>query len=490
MSNLKKGSIMKKDDVIIIGNSVIALSIAYVLIQQDKNIKLRIIGPFENIGSASYAAGAMINCFAEITHKTLQSEPGKEKFALAYKALKRWDSWVEELNTNIEDKHKKLELTKGTYVLLNSESGELDSYNYNAMMMALSDYNEPYEEVKEIRDIPGINPIPNLRPLHAIYLPNEHSIDSNFYLQQLTAILLKNKNITFTNGVVKKIITEANSIESVLLANGEKLSAAKYILANGAYAQNIIDQMPELEATMPKIIAGLGISMLLEQDKNNPIKHVLRTPNRSGACGLHALPRKDSLYIGATNNAYMVPSEKLKAGLTKFLLNCAIEQLNQNLYSSNIEGYHVGNRPVSFDGFPMIGKTAINDLWIVNGTYRDGFHQSPIIAEMIAKDIIHNEEYRGIFAPQRKLLRSMTKQESLDEFMLHHTAAIFEHSTKLPGIMTVQEFEKMVRVKMNMIYDKLDIDYGLIPEILFMIDFESNQDKLIQEIKGYLKRSI
>lgn len=481
---------MDKFDIVIIGNGVIGLSIAYSLSNSDRNLKINIIGPSDHTGSATIASGAMINCFAEVTNKTLKTAHGKEKFSMAHRSLKMWDQWLEELNSNISAPKNQVKLHHGTYVMLNAESGKLDSDNYQAMKEALVEYEEPFEELTDYSIIPGINPIPNQRPLRAMFLPNEGHIDSNFYLKQLKNILALRPNITFTDNFVTKINTNSNAISSVTLSSGSFVNASQFILANGAYAQNLINQLPELSENIPYILAGVGYSILLKQNKNNPINHVVRTPNRAGACGLHALPRTDSLYIGATNNIYMLPEEKPKAGLINFLLYCAIEQLNQDFYNSTIEGYHVGNRPVSFDSFPLIGKTSVNNLWMVNGTYRDGFHQSPLIANHIANQITGKEPLiNQTFAPTRKLIKTMSRKESIDEFVYHYIAGTYEHGTKLPKFMPVAEFEKMIAFKITNLYDKLDTDYGISPEILLMLEFSENPNEMIDLFKNYLKRS-
>ena len=68
--------------------------------------------------------------------------------------------------------------------------------------------------------------------------------------------------------------------------------------------------------------------------------------------------------------------------LTKlhFRLDCVMEEINPNLYRSTPVWMRTGNRPVSADGFPLIGQTSWHGLFILSGTYRDGFHQSLVLA--------------------------------------------------------------------------------------------------------------
>jgi hypothetical protein len=111
-----------------------------------------------------------------------------------------------------------------------------------------------------------------------------------------------------------------------------------------------------------------------------------------------------------------------------FLLECALEQIDQDLYKSKIITWQVGNRPASLDTYPLIGETPISGLWLVSGTYRDGFHMSPLLGEHIAKQVLGKPDLikHNIFSPQRNLLKTLTKEESIEEAVEHYISLDFE----------------------------------------------------------------
>lgn len=300
----------------------------------------------------------------------------------------------------------------GTFVVLNSKSGSLDTDNYQAIIEVSNKYQEIYEEVNP-RDVVGLNPLDDCRPLRALFLPNEGSIYSGKLLDALTQVLVNSQQVEFINNNVEKIQANDTLVNSLILDNGLEIQSDKYILAAGSYSPELIDQMPELARRIPRLLAGIGVSAVASRS-NNKIEHVIRTPNRSGACGLHALPRDNGgLYIGATNNIAFSPSAKHKLGLSQFLLQCAVDQIDQDLYKSEILSWHVGNRPVTIDTFPLVGETSINNFYILTGTYRDGLQQAPLWGDYMARKILNKDSnIEHPFIPERKLLQVIKNKDA------------------------------------------------------------------------------
>ena len=74
---------MRFYDCIIIGNGSIGMAIAHELSRETfKSFKISIFGKKTRSGSASLAAGAMINVFGEIEYDTLKSNVGMTKFKM------------------------------------------------------------------------------------------------------------------------------------------------------------------------------------------------------------------------------------------------------------------------------------------------------------------------------------------------------------------------------------------------------------------------
>lgn len=230
----------------------------------------------------------------------------------------------------------------------------------------------------------------------------------------------------------------------------------------------------------------------MEQNNKNPLNHVIRTPNRSGSCGLHALVASgNNIYIGASNNVFSAPEFLPTSGLIHFILECALEQIDQDLYKSRIIKSQVGNRPASIDTYPLIGETSIQGLWLISGTYRDGFHQSPLIAKHIAKVVLGKEGIisHNIFTPERKFIQTLNRQESIEEAVEHYMSGAYERSMKLPKAGWDTLFRELLEKRLEDLYDQLEIDFGLTPDMLLMFEFTLDRQKLISYFKNLFHQS-
>ncbi len=475
-------------DVVIIGNGILGLSTALSLVLKDPNLKISIIGKECRNGSAGVAAGAMLNSIGEVTSETLKNPFSKKKLEFCLEASKRWDGWIEIINSDLS-LEEKIKIDQGTYIILNSKSGSLDTDNFNAIIEASKIYKQNYEEILPSH-VKGINPIDNARPLRALYLPDEGSVDSNMLFDGLVKKLSSFSNINFINHHVVKVNSSEYNIESVELDNGEVVSSSGFILCAGSYSQKFIDQLPQISSLIPRILAGVGLSAIVSQVSENKIKNVIRTPNRSGACGLHVLPRvNNQLYIGATNNLSFAPMTQQKLGLTQFLLQCAIDQIDQDLYTSEIISWTVGNRPVTIDAFPLIGETSINNLFILTGTYRDGIHQSPLLADMISDLVLNNKSnFDNPFKPERDLIKaSSSKEQSIDNVVEHYIAGFYEHDMKLARLFPERNLSSMLKIKFEEIYNQLGTNYPMCPDLLFLFELSDSNQENINFFREYFK---
>lgn len=445
------------------------------LVSRDSNLRIAVIGPQDGEGGASRAAGAMLNCFGEITSLTFRSTESRQKFDLARAALKRWPEFLERLNGLLPNSSRLVNNT-GTFVILNSRSGRIESENFDAMLAALQRFGERYDEV-DPNAIDGLKPNQNQRPLRALYLANEGVIDARRFMDALRTVLAQRQVLFFDKKAVRFV--RDGSGYAVELSGSERVCSSQCLLAAGVFTQDLLDPHPELWRRIPRLFAGVGVSMALSQDSAAPVRQVIRTPNRAGACGLHVLPLSDgSLYLGASNDVFMRPQTTPMAGVVHFLLECAMEQINPNLYRSTPILIRTGNRPTTADGFPLIGQTSWKGLFILSGTYRDGFHQSPVLAHIMADEIQGiKPAWEHSFHPERPLIRTLSRAESVRVYLDHLMAAYYEHGWEVARISNEDVFRKMAEDRVNTLCAELGIDHGLAPEILLMHELTSDRDR-------------
>ncbi|WP_340622289.1 NAD(P)/FAD-dependent oxidoreductase [Xenorhabdus siamensis] len=411
-----------KYDVIVVGSGAISSSIAYELASRKYTVCR--IGRLDRSNAASNAAGAMNGCFGEVTTGLVASQHGKLKVSMDFNAKKRWPQWAKRLAVS-SGNHQSLFTAQGTHVILNTAgTDEIDSANYDAIEKMLISYNEPYEKIPP-KQITWLKPNELVRPLMSLYIPDEHAVNSHLLLKVLDSAFLAEGG-TLISKNAKRVLSENGRVTGVELEDGKTISANKVIIAAGVYSLDILTDMPDIKKRIPPLFSGNGVSILLKLPEGVELpQSVIRTPNRAFACGLHCVPRNDGiLYIGATNILKNDPRTQATVSDVQFLLDCAVEQLNINLYSSEIISIQVGNRPISADGFPLIGECGMNGLWLVTGTYRDGLHQSPLLADYVANAIYGNANtdidlsyFTPIRAPLAGLSRDVTAKETTSQML-------------------------------------------------------------------------
>lgn len=474
-------------DIVIIGAGAIGLSTAFSCVKHDSSSRVLVLGNKDASGGASRAAGAMLGCYGEVTSNSFKSKHGRKKFYCSLQAKKMWDGWVGEINEHNES--DKIKINHGTYILHNNASGLIDTENFQAIEKALIDDGELFDKVA-FSEIPGVNTLENFRSLDALYLPKEGSICSESLLSGLYKALKTYKNFSALTEAVEKINISGGKITSVQLTNKDIVVGQQYVLAAGAFSQVLLDQVPDLAKTMPRILPGIGQALVISRDKSKcAIQNVIRTPNRAGACGLHILPYGENLYVGATNELKISPEDKPSVGMIHFVLQCTMDQLNQNLFPEKIIDIKVGNRPSSLDGFPLLGECSIDNLIILTGTYRDGFHQAPYIAQEAGKNIFSGIPILdNIFKPERDPIEVMSRNEAINEAVDHQMATAYEAGAILPHAFWSESMRRNIRADIRNFYEQLKVDMNLLPEHTLMFRDHQTDKDFMNFFKDYFER--
>lgn len=405
----------------------------------------------------------MLNCFAEVTKYTLISEASRAKFAMCRTALGLWPDWIDQVRGAAE--LPPVPTRDGTIVLENTVSGDLDSENFDAMIAAAEDFGAAHEIV-DPRKIVGLDPTPSARPLRALFLPGEGAVESGTFYSALAAAL-ESRGVTFVDAEVKALVRTAGRVTGVLTADGETWSAETVVVAAGAFTTPILDTVLDPADVQP-VFAGAGISLVTHRPNARPFEHVVRSVTRAGSCGLHAIPMPDGRdYVGATNLIFPEPRTRTSAGLSHFLLQCAIDQLNHSFSFAEIDEWRIGNRPVSLDTYPLLGWGPLDGLYIATGTYRDGFHNSPLIARIISDDLLGaDDRYDHPFAPTRRPISSMSVEQSVGESSYQAACTGFEASLVLPRLWRHDALPAMFIPGMARMYDDIGVRFGFSPDLV------------------------
>lgn len=477
-----------QDEIIVVGNGVLALFLANELADRGQS-SVTVVGPAARSGGASQAAAAMLGCFAEVTGETLASDAGRAKFEIGLEAHRRWPSVLAALEDEASAEGAAgLRTADETFVILNAVGGELDTTNYEAMLSALREYGGAWDEVS-VSDIVGYRPRPDRRAIKAVRLPGEGAIDARRLLDAARSRAAR-RGIRFRDDAVTKVVLSVDGrVEGVQLATGETLTSATVVVAAGAYSQALVAPSLARHQIMP-VFAGVGLSVVVDQVVDDVRDAVVRTPNRAFACGLHSVPLPNGQsYLGATNVIAPSPQTQPSLGDGQFLATCAIEQIDDALASGQVHEWRSGNRPVSLDGFPLIGWTSTPGLYLMTGTYRDGFHCAPVLAEHAADQLMGKAGTLGsLWEPERRPLPVRTVEQSIDAMVEHRLASWFEADAHGPPTWSAGKLGTVFRDQASRFYDQLRIEYGLGADIVAFMMVSLSQKPAIDAV-AYLRQS-
>ncbi|WP_085677761.1 MULTISPECIES: FAD-binding oxidoreductase [unclassified Pseudomonas] len=404
---------------LIIGNGMVGLSIAAGLSRAVPAERITVVGPVSRPYSASMAAAAMLNSFAELEPGALDTSRDRLKFELSQASARLWGAFVEEFEIPAE--HYRL----GTVLVNNNASNRFEDQAFDAIVDYLEEFAEPYERVEPTVE-PAYSPASAYRSRNALFLPREGVVNPDGVVQALQQTLAR-RGVHFVDGVVESLDKVGDRTCGARLADGRVLSAERVVLANGSLATRLWAQDDCI-----RVINGVGATVVLKNPQIHG-RYVLRTPNRGGACGIYHAPYRDDLFVvGATNLITTVDEQVPRAESVAALINGAINQVNQMHRASGFVRYNFGYRPVSLDGYPVIGQ--LNDnTFIATGTRRDGYHFAPWLADNLAPLLLDQRlspQARAYFEhtrPQRRAMLDQSIEECCRKYAAVKCSALSQH---------------------------------------------------------------
>lgn len=475
---------------VIVGNGIIALTTAFRLVQKASgDDRITLIGKRDRVGSATLAAGAMLNSFAEVEKGSLDSELDMYRFELSHLATRMWPKFEQELieagGASLPSGCRDCQgfsgggcVEIGTFVINNTAADDLDDENFDAILQALIDFDEPYRMVSP-SDIPNYMPEQRHRATRALYIENEGWFNPRLMVEKLDSILANTSRVQFVESHAQRFLFEGGGISAVALEDGGVVEADKFLLATGASASEIL-QKSDLGIAMQRIFYGVGVSVEI-RSPDYPHTKCIRTPNRGLACGIYSVPYftgpdvpHDHILLGASNFMSPVPYPFGRLTSVESLMKAGMEQINHNFYRADLVRVNVGWRPTSQDTYPLVGATSIPNLFIATGTKRDGFHLSPLLSQYIAAMICGEsiDERFVQFSPERVPIRSLTREEAIDKAVRHQMSAAYQHGFSPSKSRMPEQIKKMYREDLERLHDLVGaVDWGIPPEMLDMYKY-------------------
>ncbi|HEY4113792.1 MAG TPA: glycine oxidase ThiO [Rhizomicrobium sp.] len=165
--------------------------------------------------------------------------------------------------------------------------------------------------------------------------------------------------------------------------------ADAFILAAGAWSAEI-EVLPA--SARPPVVPVKGEMIALMPEAALP-KHVIWGND------VYLVPRRDRLLIGATA-ARVGLDTSLTKDAAEFLFGRAAALLPA-LANWPVIDHWAGLRPGSPDDLPLLGRAAVEGLFIASGQYRNGILFAPAIADLMARIVLNGDVEIAAFDPRR-----------------------------------------------------------------------------------------
>jgi glycine oxidase len=463
---------------VIIGNGIIALSTVSRLVHHlHKNDTVHVIGPEHRTGSATLAAAAMQNSFAEIGPSSLEGEPQKLWFELSRQATSAWPEFIASFmrgDGRDSDAMMANGYGRGTYVINNTAADDLDDRNFDAIASALKQYNEPHALV-DPKEIPNYAPAQRQRATRAIYIENEGWLNPRLVLGNLQRALQNHPQVHWHDAEVQSLEHRSGKITGARLQDS-RVEGDQFLLAPGASFSKLLDNSG-LALPIQRVFYGVGVSLVL-QCPESPHRNCVRTPNRGGACGVYTAPmfdgqsyNSDHILIGASNMLSPEPIYHGRIVSIEHLMRSAVDEINAKFYSAQLIKINVGWRPTTLDTFPLLGKTSLANLFVACGTKRDGFHVSPIVSEIMAAWLTGKQPdpRLTVFDPERAPIRSMTREAAIKTIVESLMSEQFQHGYTPSNIRMNEQVRASYQRDIEALHDRVGaLDWGIHPELVNM----------------------
>jgi glycine/D-amino acid oxidase-like deaminating enzyme len=208
----------------------------------------------------------------------------------------------------------------------------------------------------------------------------------------------------------------------------------------------------------------------LKPEIHAQISRIVRVPD--GRIDPRLVPYGNSeYYLGASSGVWFEPEWKPRVHAVHVLLRSLAEEINGAFFFATFSMRGPGFRPTAIDGLPLLGETSRPGVWLANGTKRDGFTMSPLIARELANAILGGKSLLPArFLPTRNVISYKNRTAAIDDGVTGDFGGEVQHGLRLPPY-AVEPYRAAKRAKIEAIYEKRKIvDFGIHPEMVHLYE--------------------
>jgi glycine oxidase len=368
-------------DVAVLGGGVAGLAVAWRA--RLRGLSVVVLDRGDLGAAASSVAAGML---APVT----EADPGERALLeLGLQSARRWPAFADELHelTGIDVGH----VACGTLVVARDR-----------------DEAEALERELELRERLGLEAErllpsaarrlePALAPALrlALDVPGDHAVDPRLLVAALARAAESAGAVLRPGSAVERVEHDGGRVTGVVLAGGERVTAAQVVVAAGAWS-GALDGLPE-EARVPvRPVKGQTLRLRDPAGAGLLTRVVRWGPPTPG----YLVPRGDGRYVlGATMEERGFDTT-ITAGAVHDLLRDAAE-LVPGVLELQIEQLVAGLRPATPDNAPVLGAgPVLEGLHWATGHHRNGILLAPVTGELVAAGLA-GEAPAHAFGPER-----------------------------------------------------------------------------------------
>ncbi|HEX5853031.1 MAG TPA: FAD-dependent oxidoreductase [Solirubrobacteraceae bacterium] len=372
-------------DVLVVGGGVIGLAVAWHARQ--RGMSVTVLERDATGRGTSHVAAGMLAPVAEVEF----GDAGRRLLDLGLRSAEMWGGFAAELEAVAE---MDIGLTRtGTLLLARDDDDARELERQLAFRESLGLAVERLRPSEAREREPALAPTVRL----ALEAPDDHSVDPRLVLQALRRVCdARGVDIREHSPVASVELDgepvhiageeyaaseERNArgahvvLRGVALANGERLSAPRVVLAAGPWTADIAG-LPAHARVPVRPVKG---QILRLRDPAGPglLQRVLRFH------GGYVVPRGDGRYVlGATVEERGFSLQPTVGPIYELLRDA--HELLPGISELDIEELSVGLRPCTPDNAPVIGPGAVHGLVWATGHHRNGILLAPLTAQLVA----------------------------------------------------------------------------------------------------------
>jgi glycine oxidase len=228
----------------------------------------------------------------------------------------------------------------------------------------------------------ALEPALSPRVESAILLPDEAQVEPPRLLRAL-ALACELAGVRFVRSVVRGVRADGDRVRGVELEEGT-LDAPVVVIAAGSWTSLVPGAGGPLRA------GGRGGTLRDVHPVRGQLVHAEAHPRLVTrlvfGSGGYVVPRGDGRYVcGATTEEAGFERDATLGGIHQVIERALV--VVPGLASARLAGHAVSFRPGTPDGRPLLGRGALDGLWIASGHYRNGILLAPITAALLGRAI-------------------------------------------------------------------------------------------------------